>query len=694
MFVKIAWYWLCICFLFYNIFDLIESRRKVFYEFGIGNLKNEVHISVCLKIDSKRYSCSNLDEVTRLICERIKKYFEFIESESKKSPKEILEKSNDLPALFKLENSSEKFKFLNLGNLCTLYKLQLNLALEVKNEWFTSNRVKFENIYNVSLKIFLHGERINRYQRYELLECSNFRSCHYFTLTMRLVEKEVLPYPYKTDCINYSSEKFYFQRFENISSKSDCIQECIKYKQRLPQFFYTKNDIDPLDFKTGRNYDHLDLNRLEYCRTICLKPSCKGSYFNLESIKYDGNQTYIEFKIFVQTAPLKTIPSMGSFKYWRMSFGYISLIFRVSILSLVLKSYKLLPKLEKKLAISIASIFLWIGFLACLLWIYNLGQIIYDDFTKKSCFTYAILDLPFSPFNFSLAICKTVNHSVQKHKDPLFELLKPGVIFKNSEKFMIEFLNETKELDISNKRFFYKSINQQDSELCFSIDVSVEEHRYRSLLSSTSLVKETKWLENEKIYLHEYNKSFTTTSFELKKNIEIKLMEGHNTINCKNYTLESDGLCNSKQHCIDKCVNEKFVKIFDKLPLKSLVYLDDYEDYQQKYLYFDFENTENDTFHNECEKKFNEMDCDSVHFEGDEFVEFSTKKNDHLRISLFPNRITHGSNLKFSLIQMIFVFFDLSTIVTGLNWPKISRFLVYSLNYICRLKPDESFNFR
>ena len=695
MFVETAWYWFCICILFYNIFDLIESRKKVFYESDSKDLRNEVHISVCLKIDSKHYDCSNLNEESLSVCKEIKKYFKFIESESKRSPKEILEKSNELPTLFELENSFEKFKFLNLGNLCTLYKLNLSLE-EVKNKSLPSVPIKLINIYHLSLKIFIHEKLIPRYQNYESLDCENFGSCHYFNLTLRLREIESLPYPSKTDCLDYSSEKFYFQRFENISLKSDCIQECIKYKQRLSDFFYTENDTDPLDFRSiGQNYDNLDLNRVKYCRDICSKAVCKDSCFIFESKKYNENQAYIQFEILTKINFFKTLPSIGLLAYWRIFFGYISLFFRVSILSLVLKSYKLLLKLRKKLAISIASIFLWTGFLACLFCVYYIGQRIYDDFTKKTCFTYMFFELPFSPINFSLALCKTVDYLIEYRNSSLSSLSKlwdPAEIFTNSEKFMVDFLNEKEELDISAQRFFYKNLNQS-LDVCMSIDISVEEQRYRSLLSSTLLVKETTSFDDNKIYLHEYNKSFTTTSVELKKNSEIQVIEEHNAVNCTNYVSKYNGLCDSRQHCIDKCVMENFTKIFDKLPLGSLIYLDDYKDYQKTHLFFDFENTENDTFLNECKKEFNETDCDSVSFKAEEINEFSSKKN-HLTINLFFNRLIKGSNLKFTLIGMIFVFFNLSTIVMGLNWPKLSRFIVYGLNYVCRLKPDESFNFR
>ena len=691
MFVETAWYWFCICILFYNIFDLIESRKNVFYESGYKDLRNEVHISVCLKINSIQYDCLKLNEESLLVCQKIKEYFEFVKNDSKKSPKEILEKSRELPELFHIEKSTQKFKFLNLGNLCTLYKL--DLKDEIKNKSLPFVSIRLINTYHLSLKIFIHEKLIPRYQNYESLDCENFGSCHYFNLTLRLREIESLPYPSKTDCLDYSSEKFYFQRFENISLKSDCIQECIKYKQRLPDFFYTENDTDPLDFKIiGQNYDNLDLNRDKYCRNICSKSICKDSCFYRESIKYNKNQAYIQFEILSQIIFFRTFPSIDSFAYWRISLVLISLFFRVSILSLTLKSYKLLPKLRKKLIISIASIFLWTGFLACLLCVYYLGQIIYDEFINKICFTYVFFELPFSPINFSLAICKTFNLSIEDRNSPLSKLWNPDKVFTDSKKFMTEFLNETQEFDISDARFFYKSLDQS-LDVCMSIDVSFEEQRYRSLLSSTSLVKETISFDDNKIYLHEYNKSFTTTSFELKKNLEIRMIEEHNAANCMNYTLKSNGLCDSRQHCVDKCVIENFTKIFDKLPLKSLIYLDDYKDYEKTHLYFDFENIQIDTYLNECENKFNKTDCDSVSFKADGINEFSSKKN-HLTINLFPNLFIRGSNLKFTLIGMIFVFFNLSTIVTGLNWPKISRFIVYALNYICRLKPDESFNFR
>lgn len=116
--------------------------------------------------------------------------------------------------------------------------------------------------------------------------------------------------------------------------------------------------------------------------------------------------------------------------------------------------------------------------------------------------------------------------------------------------FKEKFNDKLTELNVTtiNRSFF--AVKNKSLEHCFTFDVLIEEERWKSLLSLTSLVIN---LTNfDYIYLEQFNKSFTTKSLKLDQTTSIVKVDDQ-SLNCKNYIKKKDG-CDSKDNCIGKSI--------------------------------------------------------------------------------------------------------------------------------------------
>ena len=704
MFIKTFWYWFCIFILLTGLHDLLVSKDEItFRSDAIGNLNtsDDFRVSVCLQINSTFYDCTNLTENLK-VCESLRKYFKYVEGNENKSPKEIIQrfnKSKDISTLFDFDKAEEeKGKYLNLNQLCIIYKLNVSQS-EMNND---KRHLSFNltNKYHISLNLFIHSKIFHRYQRYEYLDCKNFKDCHYFSFTMKKYSRVLLPSPFKSNCKNYSNLNFFFKRFEEIDSVPACLQECLKIKNRLSEFFYTENDTDLLKFNKSGNHDLIDRNHFKMCRNKCQSGSCLFNSFSFITKFYMAkNNNHVEIKIDKRMFIFEAIPRMDEFTFWRRFLALFSLFFKISILSLILKLKDNLNKfLKNDTSALIIGIVLGLILIFCLYYLSHLGESIYNEFDKKALSSFLYLQIPFIPLNLSIAICKNINTDEYRNQS-VFNYLKPANIFNSTKSFKIRFADEEKEFNSLNSgKFFYK-ISENKLEHCFAINVFVQEQRYRSLMSFTTLIikKEPAF---DTIYVEQYNKSFTYHSFKLEYNSKIDSLDINYENNCSDYKFnDNEKLCDSKLNCFDKCLNEEFLKAFNKLPRKTLVYLDDYEEHLQKFLYIDFNKSANDTdwlrLVNKCENKTKEKNCKSTQLFSDSFAGLiannDTAKND-FKVDLFYLQFKIGNKLKFNLFKTICCFVTLSTITIGLNWPKLSATLIKLINF--NLKPEDKLNFK
>lgn len=467
MFLRTVWYWFCILIFFDGLFDLFETKNQVFFKSEPKNLSGPIKISVCLQIDSTLYNCSNLTDPNLSICNRLKAYFRYIESKEKKSPKDIILKFDEfeLPTLFSINNTEKKYSYLNLRSFCTLYELN-NYEIKKGDFFLTFN---FYNNYQLTVKLFLYFDLIPRFQRYEYLKCINFKKCFYFTLSGRIFEKFSLQSPFETDCSNYTDE-FYFKKFEKINSKTNCIQECFKNRYRFPEFYYTENDTDLLNFNQSENYGLLDVDLIRDCQNQCSMSTCKSKYFEFFELSYKKTQNYVKFRINSISASAEAVPILDSLGFARKFLGFLSLFFKISILSLTLKSIKILKSKtdspgylnkSKRIAISLISILLWTFLVSSFFYGSFLVTFIYDEFNKTASIPNFYETQHFKPTNFTIAICKSVKASNNNFENTtLSNLETPAKCFNSTEQFKVKFGKYEMNLKFLNGKFLNLISNQ------------------------------------------------------------------------------------------------------------------------------------------------------------------------------------------------------------------------------------------
>ena len=489
MWVQTVWHWICILVFLSGLIDLLLSKDKVFYQSGHRILSEAYQIGVCLKIESTLYNCSSLKGENLLVCERLKSYFELVESGKLKTPQEIIRqfeqttsRSNDqFPTLFKFEADykfSQLKNYLNLNHFCFRYKV---LVDQYKVNKSGSLQFAFFNKFHLTLKLFLFPGRLSRYNRYEYLRCENFKSCYYFDLSVLEYRSVLLPSSSDADCLNYRSRRFYFQGLDEIKSRSSCLQECLKYRYRFSEFFYSENDTDLIEFNKTEHYELLDStysHHFAHCKGQCQKPSCTSRYFNFLGIIYK-KQNMVVVNVRPNSVLFEAIPNMQPFEFWRKFLGFISLFFKTSLLSLVLKANKILrSKMQQddsKPIFSCLLVLVWVCLVSGLYYGSVRAKMIYDQYNKTDVTAYWFFEVPFVPGNFSVAICEAVKRN-PKEPLSLAKLSTPAKRF-NESNFFVKFGIIERNLILSRVQHFYRSLNQTNLEHCFATDVYIKEPR-------------------------------------------------------------------------------------------------------------------------------------------------------------------------------------------------------------------------
>lgn len=338
--------------------------------------------------------------------------------------------------------------------------------------------------------------------------------------------------------------------------------ECLKSRYRLSEFFYTDKDNETLSYLDNNHYDKIDLRFARQCGNKCTKTDCNFTFYMFYDLAYH-QENLLTIRFHRRNFFYYAVPSRSSFHFWTKFFALVSFFGQASFLSVVLKMNELTKTyLRSKHKSSIIRITLWISLVSSFYIAYDKAQPIYKEFIDKSIFTYSFIQTPFKPIHFSLALCKRLTLT-NLEKISLYELEQQSPSLSNLSviPFKEKFINNIKELEFTTdhiQRTFYVG-SKGNLEKCNSYDILIEEPRYRSLLSLTSLI--VNLTEYRFMYLNQYNRTFTTKSLRLdyKSNI-IKLEE--EVLDCEVYNSpivdSSNKTCDSRQNCIGKREREGF----------------------------------------------------------------------------------------------------------------------------------------
>lgn len=539
---------LCFVLFYLCLSRLIRSRNSVQNETFYDDLEDSNHLSICIKIDPKQFDCDQLNESDSLqICGKLRSYFEYILSEQPKSPRDILHNYDELrlPTLFEFNiNATDLMRYLNAKHICFLYKLNVNPNLEKPDQPFFL--VKVINKFQLSSKFFIHGVAVPRfYGRVEELKCENFISCTYFSVTVRQFRNRLLPAPFDTDCVIHSREAYEFKKFELIDVRSACISEFVKRRHRLFSFFYTKADNETIVYVPGRI--PIDPQLVSQSKQRC-KVECHELLFTFLEIHYvvdPEEQDYFGIQISTRKFNSIATPLLSATDFWINFFALISLFFKVSLTSIIFRLKRLLDSSENRMAIAMLTILFWTTLILSFFFGYYQGACMYTNYYVNSTlqnFVYRVA--PFEPAEFNAAVCRKVNLENLQNLS-LFEIEKEASNFNLT--IWLKFDEEVTQIKTFVFKMFLKKSVRQYLEQCFLVEVKIDELRYRSMLSMTSLVINSTSFSH--IYLGTYGKRITPSSKLFSRLKNIARSEIIDVVNCRDYRPHEDG-CDSQDNCI------------------------------------------------------------------------------------------------------------------------------------------------
>ena len=577
------WYCISILFCLYSINILNEeydisiykliNQEELFDYLFCFNLKEEIEILA-------NKTTIDLDELNRIVYD----HFNELEYQYEEFEK---------PRYWKIKNEElQKYKKLVLNPIKAKNFLILSGLLCLIRKKYNEDNFDFIQSFFKTKQFFVFQEIT-----YDLLKLTSYAD---------KIDQLVVMNEDNSNCIeNYSKLK--------------CLNQCFK-QNRLSKYIYNGNEsgIIHLNYEYNQTIKEKEHDCHE---NRCVKNGCKLVHF--ESIKfYEKSKTTIfkstslisKFDFYIQfTGLVCLIGNTCFYQLLSMLFEYvkptIKKIKKIKIGKKVLK----ITNHEKYLhAIKIIILLICVGYFAKYYFekFEDINTQLNDPVRTESK-TY---QLESEPIN--LVICirfenilkgdyKNLKFSeLEKATDRSFnDTIKRIYLKLISEKIGIEFTLTPKIL------FNYDS-------RCFQIEMHPNEPKYQSILSTSKLVIKSR--KNLLLYLLAGKACISTKIQNLNgksfwKKI-LKRSKSKKNQKCIDYEKEYS-VCCSKQNCIDRCVNLKFMEDYNSITIQSIVDKQHFSEDQWSNLLPNDDFKKYNKTKEECRKKFLNNDCYKIRFE-------------------------------------------------------------------------------
>ena len=610
------------------------------------------------------------------------------------SPKEIIEKAEEyqIDTFFSFGNLSivDKKVYLSFQSICIAYSVRIYNNESLEDPYAL---IPLENRYKIESKFSFHGEHPFPFMaRGYYFECRQFKSCLTFTVSIKRFSLKLLPYPYKTNCENYSELNFPFENFEPINSRSRCVQECLKQTFRTSLFYYSKNDKHILSNEQFRLTNEMNEEYLK-CEKNCHALDCRSMNYFVHGFNH-GNQ--IEPTIVrhhKQAMIYKAIPYISIHTFYLLFLGLICLIFNTSILTFLCKLerislYKLTLKNSSPFNSTIIGRIKKIVFIIAFL-IGTYYELIYYEFYRIKETNYANIfyaQKPIYPTDLTATSCFNISYCLPDSTDLREDLENHTLSYFETQEAcdfrtltsvpLVVFENYHREIRVLNEKSIYRSINNSFLK-CFQMKIDIKEPRYRSVLFGfIALLNLT---NVEVIYLTDHNNRIDSRSRNLKPGFIIKHVTRklRSFEHCLNYIKEFGGRngCVSRENCQDKCYIDEFVKKYRTIPYTNVPVYAEY--FNNKNLLFNISEKLDQTLWNYCKRLYEIRDCDKVYIDSHdkqiakELVENGTS----LRLNLVLEHNTVTTILITNTFELVFHGLTLGSVLFSLSIPNLLHFL-------------------
>ena len=507
-----------------------------------------------------------------------------------------------------------------------------------------------------------------------------------------------LKYPY--DAVNQlvaKNKEYPYSNCIKNYSKFKCLNECFKKKHQLSGYFYSANENETILLNYKYNQTIRDE---EYkCLSKCKRDDCKLILF-VSTDSFESNLSIFEPVFFISRS-----------EFWIQLFSLICLIENISFYQLLSKLFKFLKLKVKKIkkikirkrVIKVKKPERYLHLLKMAILLISICCFVYYFYEKienintqinnpsKSNVSTFLLE----PEKMNLVICVDANRT-EKDEDSYtytyyYDLNQTNMTLQQIEEATDSVFNDTIDeiyLQFQNKKIktnwsltskvFFKN-KREDTRIppslyiniltrCFQIEANPTEPKYQSLLATSKLIVKfkiiTKLLD---LYFLPEEERFNLKSYKYDGFNFLKVIKKRaNRImhrRCADYDKKYSDY-NSKQSCIDRCVNERFIETFNNITIYSII---DKDHFTKDQWSNSFPNNNFIIFYKikqECLKEFKE-DCYEVKFEDDKTANPSFESKTE-QILLYYNVISEIEE-EASLYKLLMDVLTMQSVLFGQN---------------------------
>ena len=660
------WYVICIWLCYFSISNLLKENSEIIYK------------SISQNEPTNYLVCFNLKEIDALTNKTTVDLHQLDEIVSSY----ISNRFNNLKGWLKGSFKMKEFKEFVLN------------PIESKNYLIFKHKFCFIRESNNGLKLFYYF-----FKDFQTPELYLFKNDTYDLFKLENDDDKVnqlvvknKEYPYSNCTKNYSKFK--------------CLNECFKEKHQLSKYFYTANE----NVTILLNYEYnKTIKDEEYkCLSECKRGDCKLVLF-VSTDSLNPKLSIFESDFFISRS-----------EFWIQLFSLIGLIENISFYQLISKLFKFLkPKIKKIKKIKIRKIVIkvkkperYLHLLKMVILFISISCFIYyfygkiknintqiNNPSKSEAKTYLL-----EPEKINLVICAINNKGNLFKYNNLHYINRTNMTLKEIEIATDSALNDTigeiylqfqkKKIKTnwsrSSKVFFKKKLILL--ERCFQIEANPTEPKYRSLLATSKLVVEfkTKKTNNYGLYLLPEEERFNSESHKhiFSDNFLKVVKKRANWImhrKCADYDKKYSD-CNSKQNCIDRCVNKRFIETYKSITILSIVDKDHFTNDEWSK---SFPNSNPSIFNKikqECENEFKD-DCYEVKFEDDKISlpSFDSRTG---QLALYYNVITEIEE-EASLYKLLTDVWTMQSVLFGQNVFKLLLIIYCLLNTKYQLRNNK-----
>ena len=492
-------------------------------------------------------------------------------------------------------------------------------------------------------------------------------------------------YPYSNCTKNYSKFK--------------CLNECFKKKHQLSKYFYSANENETI--LLNYEYNQAIRDAEHKCLSKCKKDNCKLVHFVPADFLTESKLSVFKADFFISIS-----------EFWIQLFSLVCLIENISFYQLLSKLFKFLkPKVKKikkiKIMIQLISI-------SCFIYYFyekieNINTQINNP-TKRNVSTFLL-----EPEKINLVICVNANKTQKKEGDKYqyyytyyYDWNRTNMTLQQIEEATDSVFNDTIDeiyLQFQNKKiktnwsltskvFFKEKEEYTGSSFinmltrCFQIEANPTEPKYQSLLATSNLIIKFK-IDSYYLYLLPEEERFNSKSYKYTLYNFLKVIEKRANLimhrRCADYDKKYSD-CNSKQNCIDRCVNKRFIETYKSITIYSIV---DKDHFTKDQWSNSFPNNNFSIFNEtekECLKEFKE-DCYEVKFKKDKTANPSF---DHktIQLALYYNEYSEIEE-DASLYKLLMDLLTMQSVLFGQNIFQLLLILYCLLNTKYQLRNNK-----